>query len=47
MGAEDKTVTFNNVPKNALLLIKDMEGGTENRIFTYDNNSQHFWWLEV
>ncbi len=43
MGKEDKTVTFNNVPKNALLLLKDMEGGTENRIFTYEENKQLFW----
>lgn len=42
-GNEDKTVIFKNIPLNALLLLKDNEGGTENRIFTYNNNTQRFW----
>lgn len=42
-GASDKTVTFKNIPSNALLLLKNTEGGTENRIFTYKNGMQLFW----
>ncbi len=42
-GAFDKTVTFKNVPQNALFLLKNIEGGVENRIFTYRNGVQLFW----
>lgn len=42
-GNTDKTVLFKNVPKNALLLLKNTEGGSENRIFTYKENKQIFW----
>ncbi len=40
---KDNTVTFKNVPKNALLLIKDIAGGIEERIFRYKNGRQEFW----
>ena len=43
VGDKDKTATFKNVPVNALLLLKNTEGGTENRIFTYVNGCQLFW----
>lgn len=42
-GSQDKTILFRNVPKNALLLLKNMEGGSENRIFTYRDGQQFFW----
>ena len=41
-GELSNKLTF-NVPKNSLLLVKDLIGGTENRIFTYKNNKQIFW----
>lgn len=40
---EDKKLVFEQVPRNALLLLKDNRGGVENRIFTYTNNKQNFW----
>lgn len=43
VATADKMLTFDNVPGNALLLIKDNEGGTENRIFTYTGNKQLFY----
>lgn len=42
-AAEDNTVTFNKVPKNALLLVKDTDGGVEERMFRYKNGQQEFW----
>lgn len=42
--AENKNrVVFNNVPKNALLLVKNTSGGKEQRIFQYKNAHQIFW----
>jgi hypothetical protein len=36
-------VVFNNVPKNALLLVENTSGGKEQRIFQYKNDHQIFW----
>ena len=41
--AKKKTITFDNVPKNALLLLKDLTRGKQERVFTYENNTQVFW----
>ncbi len=41
--AKDITVTFDNVPDNALLWLRDHTRGQEERIFTYENNEQ-IWW---
>lgn len=41
--SRSNSVTFENVPGNALFLLKNTKGGTENRIFTYLDNKQHFW----
>jgi hypothetical protein len=43
IGDKNKTATFKNVPVNALFLLENTEGGTENRIFTYKNGTQLFW----
>ncbi len=42
-GDKDKKAVFKNVSKNTLFLLKNTEGGTENRPFTYANGSQLFW----
>jgi hypothetical protein len=34
---------YKNAPKNALFWLKDLNGGKEERIFTYGNNNQ-IWW---
>lgn len=36
---EDK-LTFDNVPENAILLLKDRSGGMEERIFEYRDGKQ-------
>ena len=41
--AAEKTLTYNNVPENALLLLRDLTKGKQERIFTYKNNQQ-IWW---
>lgn len=41
--ANDFIVSFENVPSNALLLLKDLSQGSEERIFTYEENQQ-IWW---
>lgn len=41
---QNKTVTFSNVPQNSLLLVKSVEGGTENRIFTYSKDGKQLFW---
>ncbi len=37
------SVTFDNVPQNALLLLRNRARGNEERIFTYENGKQ-IWW---
>jgi len=41
--AKDYFISFDNVPKNALLLLKDHTSGKEERPFTYENGEQ-IWW---
>ena len=41
--AKEKMITFENVPQNALLLLRDLTRGKQERIFTYTNNQQVFW----
>jgi hypothetical protein len=41
--ANDTTLTFTNVPSEGLYWLKCIDGGTEERIFTYENNKQ-IWW---
>ncbi|MBO4597072.1 MAG: hypothetical protein J5676_04225 [Bacteroidaceae bacterium] len=38
--AEKETLSFKNVPKGIILLLKDKSKGHEERIFEYDNNKQ-------
>lgn len=38
--ANDKKIKFENVPKNSLLLLKNIYHGNEHRIFKYVNNKQ-------
>ena len=38
--ADDFSLTFNNVPQNVLLLLKDLTRGTEERIFLYKDTKQ-------
>ncbi|GEP93293.1 hypothetical protein SAMN05660909_05141 [Chitinophaga terrae (ex Kim and Jung 2007)] len=42
-GDSDKTVIFNDVPKQSLLILINKKGGVENRIFTYLGGKQFFW----
>lgn len=41
--SEDFKVTFENVPDGALLWLRDITKGKEERIFTYENGKQ-IWW---
>lgn len=41
--ATDYTLVFEHVPKHALLWLRDLTRGQEERPFTYDNNRQ-IWW---
>lgn len=38
-----QTLTYTNVPTNALFLLKDLTKGREERIFTYENGKQVWW----
>ena len=40
--AQGNTVTFTNVPSETIYILHDLEKGTEERIFSYDNN--HIEW---
>ncbi len=39
----DPIVTFDNIPQNCLLLLKDVSKGENHRIFTYENEQQKWW----
>lgn len=41
--ATDTCITFKNVPQNTVYWLKNLSGGKEERIFTYENNTQ-IWW---
>lgn len=44
MGSnETYRLTYNNVPTNALLLLRNLTKGTEERIFTYEKGEQVWW----
>ena len=41
--AEDFNIKFDNVPKNALLWLRNLTKGHEERPFTYENGKQVWW----
>lgn len=41
--ATDYSLNYDNVPFNALLLLKCTTEGKENRIFTWEDNGQRWW----
>ena len=41
--AQDHYIDFKNVPKGAILLLRDLTKGKEERIFLYENEKQ-IWW---
>lgn len=41
--AEQYTLKYENVPNNALLMIRHTSKGKENRIFTWENQTQKWW----
>jgi hypothetical protein len=40
---EMQSLTYTNVPENALLLLRNLTKGNEERIFTYENGKQVWW----
>ena len=36
-------LVYNNVPKNAVLWLRNLTEGIEERIFTYENDKQVWW----
>lgn len=43
MTAESGELVYENVPGNALYLLKNRTKGKEERIFTYENDRQVWW----
>lgn len=44
IGEEDgKPLEYDNIPYNALFLLKNLSRGKEEAVFTYDNGKQTFW----
>ena len=41
--ATAQQITFSGVPQNALLILKNVSRGKQERVFTYENNKQVFW----
>ena len=41
--AEHNYITYDNVPSNALMMLRCTSGGKENRIFTWNRNHQNWW----
>ena len=41
--ANSGVLSFNNIPSNALLWVRDLSEGKEERIFTYEHGKQ-IWW---
>lgn len=39
----DTIIEFNHVPKDAILWLRDLSGGVEERIFTWENEQQVWW----
>jgi hypothetical protein len=44
--AEDYKISFNGVPHGALLLLKNLSKGKEERVFQYNNGKQD-WWTDL
>lgn len=42
-SAKDVFLSFDNVPRNALFLLRDLSKGKEQRIFTYEDGEQVWW----
>ena len=42
--ANDVSLTYDNVPKNALLLLRDLTKGKDERIFTIEETGRQQWW---
>lgn len=43
IAATKGSITFDNIPTNALLLLKDISKGEECRPFTFVNGKQTWW----
>lgn len=43
IGTDIKELRFDNVPKNSLLWLRNNSRGVEERIFTYENDTQVWW----
>lgn len=41
--ADERRLMYNNAPTNALFLLRRLDKGNEERIFTYENNRQMWW----
>lgn len=41
--ATDTIIEFNNVPKNSVLWLRNLDVGKEERIFTWENGKQVWW----
>jgi hypothetical protein len=41
--AEDTLLVYDNVPEGAMLWLRNLSGGREERIFTWENNRQQWW----
>ena len=41
--ATDTIITYNNVPKNSVLWLRNLTEGKEERIFTWENGKQVWW----
>lgn len=41
--ATDFYIEYDNVPSGALYWLRNLSGGVEERIFTWENGRQHFW----
>lgn len=42
--AESHSITYDNIPEGALLLVECLDEGKERRIFTIDENGKQIWW---
>lgn len=42
--AKEKILYYNSVPSNSLLWLRNLTRGKEERIFTYENGKQRFWY---
>jgi hypothetical protein len=42
--AKAHSITYDNIPAGALLLLECLDEGKERRIFTIDENGKQIWW---